>query len=371
MFHYNGSLIFVNAFFNLNFTLFESSIVLHEIIIVFIKDSKDRKLMNKPVKLEDVAKKAGVSKTTVSRVLNKRGYLSEETIKKVHNAMKELEYRPNVIARQLFKQKTNLVGLVFPTVNNPFFGQLEAALDTELYQAGYKVLMGNSQNNPQKEQEYIQLLLNHQIDGLIIGAHNDQDVQYKEKNLPIVSIERLVSSHIPMVGVNNYEGGRLATERLVEIGCSHIIHTNYPPHEESTNGQRRQGYEDVMKEKGLPAITYAVDFDWPVEEKKKVFEQIFSEHPEVDGIFADNDTNAALIMQVAQKYGRKIPEDLKIIGFDGADITKVLFPGLTTIQQPINLMAKVAVELLEQQIKGEVIEDSVQLPVKLITGVTA
>lgn len=327
--------------------------------------------MKKPVKLEDVAKRAGVSKTTVSRVLNQRGYLSAATVKKVHQAMQDLEYRPNAIARQLFKQKTNLVGLVFPTVDNPFFGQLEATLDAELYRAGYKVLMGNSQNNPQKEREYAQLLLDRQIDGLIIGAHNDNAIHYEGRNLPIVSIERSVNSHIPRVGVNNYEGGRLAAEHLLAVGCHHIVHTNYPPKEESTNGQRRQGYEDVMAENSLPAITYAVSFDQPAAEKKKVFEQIFTEHPEVDGIFADNDTNAALIIQVAKKYGRQVPTDLKVIGFDGADTTRTLFPGLTTIQQPIDMMAKVAVELLTAQIDGQVIEDSVELPVKLVKGVTA
>lgn len=327
-------------------------------------------MKKRSVKLEDVAARAGVSKTTVSRVLNHRGYLSDTTIKKVHKAMEELDYRPNIIARQLFKQKTNLVGLVFPTVNNPFFAQLEAALDSELYQAGYKVLMGNSQNNPAKERSYAQLLLDRQIDGLIIGAHNDDKVQYEEKSLPIVSVERFVSPSIPMVSVNNYEGGRLATNHLLKAGCQHIIHTNYPPHEESTNGQRRQGYEDVMAENHLPAVTYVVDFDKPVAEKVKVFNQIFNEHPEVDGIFADNDTNASLIMQVAKEYGRKVPDDLKIVGFDGADITRTLLPELTTIQQPIDLMAKVAVELLEEQIKGRPCEDSIELPVKLIKGAT-
>ena len=130
--------------------------------------------MEKPkrTKLEDVAKLAGVSKTTVSRVLNKRGYLSEATIAKVYAAMKELNYQPNTIARQLFKQKTNMVGLIFPTVNNPFFGQLVARLEQILYEHGYKVLIGNSQNNPQKEEDYLNQLLNHQVDGLIVGAHN-------------------------------------------------------------------------------------------------------------------------------------------------------------------------------------------------------
>ena len=105
-------------------------------------------MAKKPVKLDDVAREAGVSKTTVSRVLNQRGYLSDETIAKVQQAMEKLNYRPNAIARQLYKQETKLVGLIFPTTDDPFFGQLEAALENELYRRGYKVLMCNSQNNP-------------------------------------------------------------------------------------------------------------------------------------------------------------------------------------------------------------------------------
>ena len=129
-------------------------------------------------KLEDVARLAGVSKTTVSRVLNNRGYLSEKTIQKVNDAMAALGYQPNIIARQLFQQKTYLVGLIFPTVNNPFFAQLEAEMERLLYKRGYKVLMGNSQNDPDKEEDYLKQLLTHQVDGLIVGAHNQGLKEY-------------------------------------------------------------------------------------------------------------------------------------------------------------------------------------------------
>lgn len=119
-------------------------------------------------KLEDVAKLANVSKTTVSRVLNNRGYLSQETIERVHEAMKELNYQPNAVARQLYKKQTNIIGLLFPTIANPFFGELNEALEKGLYQEGFKVLIGNSMNNPEKEANYLNQLLNKQVDGLIV-----------------------------------------------------------------------------------------------------------------------------------------------------------------------------------------------------------
>lgn len=323
------------------------------------------------IKLDDVAELAGVSKTTVSRVLNERGYLSQQTIEKVRDAISELNYRPNQIARQLHNQKTNLVGLVFPTINDPFFSQLEAVLDNQLYRLGYKALLGNSQNNSAKERNYLQQLLNHQIDGLIVGSHNEGLSEYNHIDLPIISIERHIAPNIPVVVSDNYEGGRLATQRLLDDGCKHIIHTNYPKLVASTNQLRQDAYLDLMKANNLPGITYAIDFDSSIENKTNVIKRLFQEHPEVDGIFADNDTNASLVMQVAKEMGYRIPEDLKVIGFDGSDITRNLLPELTTIQQSIDEMAVTAVDLLEQRIAGNVEVKSVTLPVNLIEGTTA
>lgn len=327
-------------------------------------------MANKPAKLDDVAKEAGVSKTTVSRVLNRRGYLSDKTIAKVEAAMAKLNYRPNVIARQLFKQETRLVGLIFPTIDDPFFGQLESALENELYQRGYKVLIGNSQNNPDKERSFLRQLLNRQVDGLIVGAHNEEITEYQQTTLPIVSIEQIVSKNVPVVSSDNYHGGLLATQRLLDDGCQHIIHTNYPENIPTPNHERRLAYEHLMKEHDRVPVTYHISFDDPVDKKRAVIRRIFEEHPDVDGIFADNDTNAGLIMNIAREYGRLIPEDLRVIGYDGANATRILLPQLTTIQQPINRMAKVAVDLLQRRLKGEE-ADSTMLPVKLIDGGTA
>lgn len=327
-------------------------------------------MANKPIKLDDVAKEAGVSKTTVSRVLNQRGYLSDKTIAKVQTAMKKLNYRPNVIARQLFKQETKLVGLIFPTIDDPFFGQLESALENYLYQNGYKVLLGNSQNNPTKERSFLRQLLNRQVDGLIVGAHNQEIPEYQETNLPIVSIEQIVSKNVPVVYSDNYSGGLLATQRLLDDGCQHIIHTNYPENIPTPNHERRLAYENLMKKHGRTPIVYHISFDDTVEKKRQIIKQIFEEHPEVDGIFADNDTNAGLIMNIAREYKRFIPENLKVVGYDGANSTRILLPQLTTIQQPIDKMAKVAVDLLKKRMSGQNAE-SQMLAVKLLDGGTA
>ena len=321
-------------------------------------------------KLEDVAAAAGVSKTTVSRVLNHRGYLSEKTIAKVQKAMQELDYRPNIIARQLYKQRTDLVGMIFPTVDNPFFSQLEAEMERQLYCNGYKVLIGNSQNDPAKEENYLQQLLTHQVDGLIVGTQNRGLIGYQHANLPIVAIDQVVGKNIPVVSSDNYQGGLLATQRLLDDGCRHIIHTNGPLGLDTPTQKRREAYEHLMTKNNLPAITYHLDFNISTIDKERVFRLIFEEHPEVDGIFAANDTDASTIINLASEYGKRIPEDLKIVGYDGSNVTRLLLPGLTTIQQPIDEMADLAVQLLQARINGQNVK-SVVLPVTIWNGKTA
>lgn len=321
-------------------------------------------------KLEDVAAAAGVSKTTVSRVLNHRGYLSEKTIAKVQKAMQELDYRPNIIARQLYKQRTDLVGMIFPTVDNPFFSQLEAEMERQLYRNGYKVLIGNSQNDPAKEENYLQQLLTHQVDGLIVGTQNRGLIGYQHANLPVVAIDQVVGKNIPVVSSDNYQGGLLATQRLLDDGCRHIIHTNGPRGLDTPTQKRREAYEHLMTKNNLPAITYHLDFNISTIDKERVFRRIFEEHPEVDGIFAANDTDASTIINLASEYGKRIPEDLKIVGYDGSNVTRLLLPGLTTIQQPIDEMADLAVQLLQARINGQNVK-SVVLPVTIWNGKTA
>lgn len=329
-------------------------------------------MAKKTVKLDDVAAEAGVSKTTVSRVLNKRGYLSDQTVAKVNQAIRKLNYRPNVVARQLYRQQTHLVALIFPTVDDPFFAQLEAELEKRLGELGYGVLMGNSQNDPEKERQYLKQLLNQQVDGLIVGAHNQGISEYRQHtDMPIVAIERYMDANIPTVTCDNYHGGELAVQRLLNDGCRHIIHTNYPSSQVSPNELRQQAYEDLLHQHNMKPITYQVSFDISESAKEKVFRKLFNEHPEVDGIFADNDTNASLIIRVGKEFGRHVPDDLKVVGFDGANITRMLSPELTTIQQPLPEMATKAVELLMAQINGEPHPKLVKLPVHIINSTTA
>lgn len=321
-------------------------------------------------KLEDVAKRANVSKTTVSRVLNNRGYLSQKTIARVYQAMEELNYQPNVVARQLYQKKTQLIGLLFPTIANPFFGELSAELEKRLYNEGFKVLIGNSMNDPKKETDYLDQLLSKQVDGLIVGTHNQGIKKYKYEHLPVVAIDRNMNQDIPVIESDNYAGGILATNYLLEQGAKKIIHTNGPITLDSPAKRRRLAYEDTMKKHGLTPITVTLDFNISYAEKKQILTQLFYDHPDVDAIFASNDVDAALIKQIALELGKKIPDDLMLVGYDGTKIIQNILPDLTTIVQPIEEIAQTAVEVLKERMENQPTKSEYILPVTLKKGAT-
>ncbi|WGZ42185.1 LacI family DNA-binding transcriptional regulator [Mammaliicoccus lentus] len=321
-------------------------------------------------KLDDVAKLANVSKTTVSRVLNKRGYLSQETIDKVYDAMEKLNYQPNTVARQLYNKKTNIIGLLFPAVSNPFFGELVEELEKKLYSQGYKVIIGNSMNDPEKEKNYLNQLLSNQVDGLIVGTHNQNIQQYQNENLPIVAIDRIMNQDIPVIESDNYSGGKQATERLIQKGAKKIIHTTGPDTLDTPANRRREAYEETMTYHGLQPIHYSVDFNISYTEKTGIFNQIFIDHPDVDGVFASNDVDALLIMQIAKKFNKNIPEDLFIVGYDGSKIMRNMIPNLTTIVQPIEEIANKALEVLNLRLEKQETLSEYILPVSIWNGST-
>ncbi|WP_078577967.1 LacI family DNA-binding transcriptional regulator [Salipaludibacillus agaradhaerens] len=318
-------------------------------------------------KISDVAKVAGVSPTTVSRVLNNRGYIGKETREKVHEAMEKINYYPNDIARSLYIKKTFLIGVIFPTTSNPFYGQLIFHLENYANSLGYKVLLCNSQGREDKEKSYLQMLQRNQVDGVIAGAHNRGIEEYDIPNLPVVGFDRYLSKNTPVVSSDNYDGGRLASQLLIDKGCKNIIHINGPIDLETPANLRREAYEKVMRDNQLTPITYETTRD-----NEEVIKRLFDDHPEVDGIFASDDLIAANVMRESRKRNISIPNDLKLIGYDGTQTTRILLPELSTIEQPIKDIAEKCVDILIKQIDGERedIQQHTILPVRLIDAET-
>lgn len=322
----------------------------------------------KRVKLEDVARVAGVSPTTVSRVINNRGYISDQTRKKVKLVMKELNYYPNDLARSLYKKKTYFIGLIIPTIKNPFFAEMTFHIENLSADLGYKTILCNSLDNLSKEEAYSNMLIRHQVDGIIVCSHNRGVSTYERQNIPVVAVDRYLSSTVPVVSSDNYMGGKMAVQHLIDSKCKYIIHISGPRDLETPAQLRRKAYEDIVEN----PITYEMKGEFDIESTTRLINKIFIEHPEVDGIFASDDITAVVCINVAEKLGIQIPKQLKIVGYDGTQTVLDILPRLTTIQQPIEEMAKNAICNLIKLIddpKAKVSLETV-LPIKLLKNET-
>ncbi|GAB2541275.1 LacI family DNA-binding transcriptional regulator [Gracilibacillus alcaliphilus] len=324
------------------------------------------------VKLTDVAKKAGVSATTVSRVINNYGYLSQKTIDKVHAAMEELNYQPNSMARSLQGKSTQLIGLIFPTVSHPFYGELVAKIETKLFEQGYKTILCDSANNKEKERDYLKMLAANKVDGIIAGAHNLGITEYQGVDLPIISFDRHLADGIPIVSSDSYQGGRLATEQLYQRGGRKIAILTGTNESASPTNRRLEGYQSVIEEHNLQPMIYQFPPDYSPFLKTTEIRQILT-RTEIDSIFCTDDLTAILVINTAQELGLKIPDQLKVIGYDGTEFVQNYFPHLSTVLQPIDQFVDLLIDLLMKRVDNAdiVLDDLYQLPVKFIQGQTS
>ena len=315
-------------------------------------------------KLTDVAALAGVSPTTVSRVINKKGYLSQKTIDKVNQAMRELGYRPNNLARSLQGKSAKLIGLIFPNISNVFYAEMIECLEKELFKQGYKTIICNSEQDSAKEKEYLEMLEANQVDGIISSSHNLGISDYDRVTAPIISFDRNLSPKIPVVSSDNFSGGVLAAQTLLKSGCQQIIMITGNDDSDSPTIRRRTGFSSVLPQ--ATCVNISSDFS-PTRKKMEIKSLIETLKP--DGIFASDDMTALLIMKIAEELGLHIPEQLKIIGYDGTHFVEHYVPNLASIKQPISDIAKLMVELLLQEIQGNPATSlEYTLPISLLPG---
>lgn len=320
--------------------------------------------------IKEVAKAAEVSPTTVSRVLNNRGYISAETRSKVYRAMEQIGYYPNEIARALLNNRTYFVGVIVPSIISPFHGEIVEDIEICLAREHYKMLLCNSNNKIEAEKEYISMLRRNQVDGIIVVSHNLGVEEYVGLSMPVIAIDRFLEDKIKTVSCDNYQVGTLATRHLLKRGCRRILCIRGDKRLRMPGNDRSRAYREVMKEAGLQPMILEAPFVKPIAEKRKIIHDMLAAHPEVDGVFAGDDLLAATTLQVAREKGIQVPKKLKIIGVDGTQQTRLFLPELTTIRQPIQEIAEQTVIKLIDLIEGRPCEDSLALPVELLQGQT-
>ncbi len=319
--------------------------------------------------IKDVAKKAGVSVTTVSRVLNKRGSLSEATIKKVHNAMEELNYYPNQLAVNLFRKRSMLVGLIVPDVSHPFYGTEIKYIEEHLYGQGYKMMLCNAGDDEKREKEYLTMLQRNKVDGIIIASHTLDLEAYDKVSLPVVALDRYLGKSIPTISADHEQGGRLAAAELVRAGCkkvAQIIGFSAVP---TPSNERYTVFRQVMQENNVTCLDYELPLNaFRFTEYLDFVQDILSNDPDIDGLFAV-DNIACAACKIASALSIKVPEKLKIVGYDGTDISLMCHPSLSTVVQPIRKIAQSTVELLLSMIAQETTDTPgvhLRLPVTFI-----
>lgn len=316
-------------------------------------------------KLADVAARAGVSPTTVSRVLNNRGYLSQKTRDAVGEAVQELGYRPNAVARSLQQRKTNLVGIIFPSVAHPFYGQLVAEIEARLADRDHKVLLCDSDDHPERERQQLDMLLAHQVDGVITGAHSNIVTEFSARGSSLVTVDRPGSVDVPNVSCNNREITAEAVRGLLERGARRPVHLSSS---RDPLNERRIGYEQAMRAAGLAPVVLRTERLPHWREDAAAVSAQLDGMQDVDAVIAGNDVLAASAYGWACSRGLRVPEEMQIVGFDGSDAVRALFPRLSTVVQPYSQIAERAVELVLQET-----QDSLQpgpLGAPAIEGVT-
>ncbi|WP_353854383.1 LacI family DNA-binding transcriptional regulator [Bacillus sp. Bos-x628] len=314
--------------------------------------------------IKDVAKAAQVSVATVSRVLNNTGYVHADTKARVTQAMQELNYFPNEVARSLFKRESRLIGLILPDITNPFFPQLARGVEDEIHAHGFRLLFGNSDEDHEKELAYLQTFKQNQVVGVIAVTNEPESELYNDHDLPVVFLDR-TASNAPSVYADAKTGGKMAALELIKRGSRKITLLKGPAHLQTAQ-QRFKGALDVLTEKGVDFhLMSTASFSF--QEARKIATALFQLYPETDGIIASNDIVATAVMHEALRLGKPIPDELQIIGFDDIPQSELLFPSLSTIRQPAYEMGKEAAKLLIKAIQKQPIHQPViQMPVSFI-----
>ncbi len=319
--------------------------------------------------IKDVAARAGVSVTTVSRVLNNRGSLSEKTRAKVHAAMDELNYYPNQLAVNLFKKRSMLVGLIVPDASHPFYGTEIKYIEEYLYEQDYKLMLCNAGEDQQREKEYLTMLQRNKVDGIIIASHTLNLEDYNKVSLPVVALDRYLGKNIPTVSADHEQGGRLAAAELVRCGCkkvAQIIGFSAVP---TPSNERYTVFRQVMAEHGVQCLDYELPLNaFRFTEYLDFVQDILSNDPDIDGLFAVDNIACAAI-KIASALSIKVPEQLKIVGYDGTEISLMSNLSLSTVVQPIRKIAQSTVDILLSMVTEETTsmpDVHVRLPVTFI-----
>ena len=316
--------------------------------------------------MKDVAREAGVALGTVSKVMNGIP-VGESYRKKVEVAARKLGYQVNTYARGLKTNKTHSVAFIIPSTTHPFFACLTQEVCKALSRRGYRMLLMITEFNPEAEQDCITMIRMNKVDGAI-GLTYNPNLEVDE-TLPFVTIDRYFSATVPCVSSDNFGGGRLAAQKLWELGCRHPAFFRIGSRVPGEADKRGDGFESFCRSKH---IDYEVLRLYDGEDTAR-FSQLLQENLEagtpIDGIFCGTDQLAWQVEKMVKALGQQVPEDVQIIGFDGIRRfgDKDLY--CSTIVQPVEKIAQTCVDILLSPNRAD-LPATVCLPVSFVPGGT-
>jgi len=304
--------------------------------------------------ISEVAKRAGVSSSTVSHVINKTRFVSSELQGRVQAAMDELGYQPNALAQSLRRGEAKTLGLILPDSSNPYFAEIGHSVEAAAFEKGYNLILCNTEGDLAREHLYVAVLGNKKVDGIIFASAGDSSASIQfllKRGFPVVVIDRdLASPDVDEVVADNQMGGYLATQHLIRLGHQ-LIGCIAGPSYVLPSGRRVSGYRRALEEAGIPEESRLIQpGDFHPETGYSSALALLRGSPRPTAIFACNDLMAMGVIRAAVESGLSVPEDLAVVGYDDIVLASYVSPPLTTVAQPKLQMGQAAVRILVERI---------------------
>lgn len=309
----------------------------------------------KHITIKDIAQELCISVSTVSRALADDKNIRKETKEKVLEMARKLGYRPNPVATNLKFGHTNTVGVIVPEMITPFASTVINGIQEVLYAHGIKVIIANSEEDPEKEKENLRLMERFMVDGIIISQcsykqNREEYLRLQKAEMPMVFYDRIPHGmDVSQVLVDDYMKAFFLVEALIRSGRQKIVHIQGTT--DIYNAiERSKGYQDAMDKFHLPKQIVTSQGMW-FEDGSKIADQLLDKGYDVDAIFAFTDTLGIGIMNRLRERGKKIPEDIAIASFSGTALSNIVYPPLSTVEPPLHQMGRNAAELILEKIK--------------------
>lgn len=317
--------------------------------------------------IKDVAREAGLTVGTVSRVLNNRGYISLDAKEKVYRAMERLHYKPNELARSLSKQKTSTIGVIVPHIEHPYFARLISCLERAASDQKHKILLFNSREETELELEYVETCKSNRVSGIILCGVTVHSDGLKNLSIPVISLEREQEAGTASVECDNMQGGMIAAKHLISKGCKSLLYFSGMDNPHMSSDALEAGFVRICDQYGVAHKEVRNNLGLCMNMEYHTFiETALRENEEADGIFTGSDLIAAYMLQECSRLELPVPGRIKIVGYDDVNIASLTTPLLTTIRRPLKKMAEIAVALIINSNRGEVVPTKTMLPVALV-----